>query len=182
MKGFSQIEGIDYNETFAPVARYTSIRFLIAMAAKLNLQMRQLDAVTAFLNGESQEEIYMHQPRGFEDSTKRVCKLQKSLFGPKQSSRVWNQRLNEVLVYFGLKRGSLDQCIYYMVINSKILIVAIYVDDVLVFYNDSDLADRLKDELCKQFSMKDLGEAKSVLGIRISRNKQDGSIALDQSI
>lgn len=124
----------------------------------------------------------MVQPEGFKDGTKRVCKLQKALYGLKQSSRVWNRTLNEALVEFGLKRGSVDQCIYHMVVNSKLIIVAIYVDDVLVITNDVDLENRLKKQLFDRFDMKDLGEATSVLGIRITRNEKDGSIALDQSM
>ena len=83
-KGFTQVEGVDYKETFAPVVRYTSIRLLIAIAAKLKLRMQQMDAVTAFLNGELTD-IYMHQPIGLADGTKRVCKLKKALYGLKQS-------------------------------------------------------------------------------------------------
>lgn len=96
----------------------------------------------------------MVQPEGFKDGTKRVCKLQKALYGLKQSSRVWNRTLNEALVEFGLKRGSVDQCIYHMVVNSKLIIVAIYVDDVLVITNDVDLENRLKKQLFDRFDIK----------------------------
>lgn len=110
-KGCSQKHGIDYTETFAPVVRYTSIRFLIALAAKLNLHIHQMDAVTAYLNGELKEEIYMNQPERFNDSSGRVCKLKKSLYGLKQAGRIWNERLNTVLLSFGLKRSEVDQCV-----------------------------------------------------------------------
>lgn len=181
VKGCSQIEGIDYKETFAPVVRYTSVRFLIAMAAKLKLRIRQMDAVTAFLNGELQEDVYMRQPKGFEDGTNRVCKLRKSLYGLKQSSRVWNVRLNKTLLKFGLTRSKVDPCVYFLKSGTKIIIVAIYVDDVLIFTNDTSLENRLKDELCSAFEMKDLGDASSVLGVRITRNDDDNSISIDQS-
>lgn len=177
VRGYSQVQGIDYNETFSPVVRYTSIRFLLAMAAKLNLNIRQMDAVTAFLNGELEEEIYMRQPKGFEDGTKRVCRFRLSLYGLKQSSRVWNQRLNKTLIEFGLKRSEIDQCVYYhMKIGKKILIVAIYVDDLLIFSNDKALENQLINEMCKSFEMKDMGEASSVLGVRIQRDSRDCSI------
>lgn len=180
-KGCAQTYGIDYIETFAPVVRYQSIRLLLATAVKLNLYIRQMDAVTAFLNGELQEEVYMRQPKGFEDGTNRVCKLKKSLYGLKQSSRVWNIRLNETLLKFGLKRSKIDPCVYFLINGPKIIVVAIYVDDVLIFTNDISLENRLKSELCADFKMQDMGEATSVLGVRITRNKDDNSIAIDQS-
>lgn len=181
VKGFSQKYGIDYHETFAPVVRYTSIRFLIALAAKFDLKIMQMDAVTAFLNGELKEDIFMFQPEGFTDGTNRVCQLHKSLYGLKQSSRVWNEKLNSVLINFGLKRSEVDQCIYYCINGNKILYVAIYVDDVLIFTNDDVLGNKLKITLSDNFRMKDMGEASSVLGIRIIRDKSNGSIAIDQS-
>lgn len=180
-KGFTQIEGIDYKGTFAPVVRYTSIRYLLATAAKLKLRIQQMDAVTAFLNGELAEEIYMRQPKGSEDGTKRVCKLKRSLYGLKQSSRVWNQRLNGTLLDFGLKRSEIDQCVYFLNNRPEILIVAIYVDDLLIFSNDVTHENRLKEELSKNFEMKDLGEASSVLGVRITRYEDDNSISIDQT-
>lgn len=181
VKGYSQKEGIDYQETFSPVVRYTSIRFLLAMATKYDLNIRQMDVVTAFLHGELKETIYMEQPQGFNDGSDRVCKLQRSLYGLKQSSRVWNEKLNGVLLKFGLKRSNADQCIYYLIAGDKMLFVAIYVDDVLIFTNDDQIENRLKEELCGNFRMKDLGDASSVLGIRISRDRRAGTIAIDQT-
>lgn len=181
IKGYSQIEGIDYKQTFAPVVRYTSIRYLIATAAKLDLNITQMDAVTAFLNGDLEEEIFMRQPKGFEDGSKKVCKLKKSLYGLKQSSRVWNQRLNKTLLDFGLKRSLVDQCVYYIMNGPKILIVAIYVDDLMIFSNDTEAETRLKEKLCDSFEMKDLGEAHSILGVRITRDREEGSITIDQT-
>lgn len=179
-KGCSQKQGIDFKETFAPVVRYNSIRYLIALSAKLNLEMHQMDAVTAFLNGELKEEIYMHQPDGFNDNSGRVCKLQKSLYGLKQSSRVWNEKLNAVLLKYGLKRSEADQCIYHHYSDGKLLIVAIYVDDVLICCNDIHLLNEFKRELSNNFQMKDLGEATSILGMRIIRDRKNGTISIDQ--
>lgn len=181
VKGCSQQKGIDYDETFAPVVRYTSLRFLFALAAKHNLMIHQLDAVTAFLNGDLEEEIFMVQPEGFDDGSGRVCALKKSLYGLKQSSRVWNKTLNEVLLKFGLQRSEVDQCVYHYIDGEKILYVAIYVDDVLVFCNDLDTINELKLDLAKNFKMKDLGEAFSVLGVRITRDYQKGTIKIDQT-
>lgn len=104
-KGYSQIEGIDYRETFAPVVRYNSIRFLLSYAANMGLKIRQMDAVTAFLNGKLEETVYMEQPPGFKIDNGKSCRLIKSIYGLKQSSRVWNETLNAVLIKFGLARS-----------------------------------------------------------------------------
>lgn len=180
-KGFTQIEGIDYHETFSPVVRYSSIRYLMAIAAKLDLNIRQLDVVTAFLHGKLDEEVFMTQPETFHDGTNRFCKLQKSIYGLKQSSRVWNNTLNKTLLDFGLKRSTADQCIYHSETSKGILIVAIYVDDILVFSNDSEIERKLVDMLRSQFKMKDMGGVSSVLGVRVIRNRKNGTISLDQS-
>lgn len=134
-KGYSQIEGIDYQETFAPVVRYQSIRLLLSYAAYHKLKITRMDAVTAFLNGKLKEEIYNCQPEGYDDGTGRYCKLIKALYGVKQSPKVWNETLNEALLNFGLTRSLVDQCIYYRFNKTEILFVAIYVDDILIFSN-----------------------------------------------
>lgn len=180
-KGFSQLKGIDYNETYAPVVRYTSIRFLLALAAKYNLLIHQMDAVTAFLNAKLQEEIFMTQPTGFDDGSGLVCKLKRSLYGLKQSSRVWNEELNNVLLNFGLERSNVDQCIYYHADKNKMLILAIYVDDVLIFANDLIIINNVKTALSTKFKMKDMGEAASILGMRITLDKKMRTIKIDQS-
>lgn len=181
IKGCSQRQGIDYKETFAPVIRYNTLRFLIALAAKHNLEIRQLDAVTAFLNGELKEDIYMNQPIEFSDGTKQVCKLQKSLYGLKQASRIWNETLNSVLVKFGLKRNEADQCVYHRIEGQSIIIVAVYVDDVVIFSNHKQWENELCSTLSSNFRMKDLGEAKQVLGIRITRDRKSGTISINQT-
>lgn len=181
VKGCSQRQGIDYEETFAPVIRYNTLRFLIALAAKHNLEIRQLDAVTAFLNGELKEDIYMKQPNEFSDGTKQVCKLQKSLYGLKQASRIWNEALNSVLVKFGLKRNDADQCVYHRIEGESIIIVAVYVDDVVIFSNHKKWENELCSTLSSNFQMKNLGEAKQVLGTRIIRDRKSGTISIDQT-
>lgn len=180
-KGFSQIKGIDYTETFSPVVKYTSIRMLLAIAAHANLRVTQLDAVTAFLNGQLNEEIYMHQPVHFEDGTTKYCKLHKCIYGLKQASRVWNIILDEVLINFGLKKSTADQCIYFSAQDEYILILAIYVDDILIFSNNRDIEKKLCDELSNNFKMKYFGNASSILGIRIMRDEEMKTISIDQT-
>lgn len=112
VKDCGQMKGIDYEETFSPVVRYGSIRYLLAIATRHNLRIDQMDAVTAFLHGKLTDEIYMKQPELFTDGTDRVCRLKKSLYGLKQASRVWNGELNKALRLFGMKRLESDSCIY----------------------------------------------------------------------
>lgn len=180
VKGCSQRAGIDYAETFSPVVRYASIRFLIAMSAKLDPDIDQMDDVTAFLQSELKEEVYMMQPTGLEDGTSRVCRLKKSLYGLKQSSRVWNDKLGAALVNAGLKVCKADTCIYHRVVGDDVLIVAVYVDDLLLFTNRPSTKRWIKEQLLRSFKMTDSGEAKYVLGMHIERDRQAGTIKLHQ--
>lgn len=136
VKGCSQRQGIDYTETFASVVRYTSLRFLFALTVKYGLKCYQLDTITAFVQGEVKEEIYMNRPEGFDDGTNRVCKLNRALYGLKQAGRLWNQKLDLALNKFGLKKSKSEPCIYFN--DDRSLLVAIYVDDILIFFEDTD--------------------------------------------
>lgn len=180
VKGCAQRKGIDYEETFSPVVRYDSIRFLIAMAAKLDLDIDQMDAVTAFLQGDLHEEVFMKQPDGMQDGSDRVCRLNKSLYGLKQSSRVWNEKLAQALLNAGLLCSKMDTCVFYRVKGDDILIVAIYVDDLLVFASNRATKERLKHQLMSEFKMTDNGEAKFVLGMEIERDRVSGTISVCQ--
>lgn len=111
-KGCAQISGLDYTEKFSPVIRYNSIRFLVALAARQRFRIEQMDAVTAFLQGELSDEIYIQQPENFSDNSSRVCRLKKAMYGLKQSSREWNRKLNDALQKYGLVRSKVDPCVY----------------------------------------------------------------------
>lgn len=179
VKGCSQREGIDYAETFSPVVRYSTIRFLLAMAAKLDLDIEHMDAVTAFLQGDLKEEIYMQQPAGMEDGSGRVCRLHKSLYGLKQASRAWNEKLGGCLLKSGLKCSQIDTCVYYLLHNTDILIIAVYVDDLLLFCNNHQMKHHFKKLLLANFKMVDNGEAKYFLGMNIKRDRQVGTIHIN---
>lgn len=168
-KGCSQKYGIDYGETFSPVVRYSSIRILIALAAQRGLQIDQMDAITAYLQGNLDEEIYTLQPDGYDDGSGRVCKLHKAMYGLKQSGRQWNGCLDAALLSFGLIKSDEDPCVYLG--KDGNLIVAIYVDDFLIFWKDATTRDELKNKLSAKFHMKDLGRAKSCVGITIEYEK-----------
>lgn len=111
VKGYSQREGLDYDKTFSPVARLSTIRAIVAIAAKENLQLCQFDVSTAFLNGTVKEDIYMKQPEGFEDDSKRVCKLKRSLYGLKQAPLCWNTCIAEFLIDSKCTQSESDPCL-----------------------------------------------------------------------
>lgn len=175
-KGFAQKYGVDYTETFSPVVRYTSIRVLMAIAVENDMKIHQMDVITAFLQGDLDEVIYMDQPELYNDGSGRVCKLNKAIYGLKQAGRQWNKKLDDALLKFGLRKSSLDPCIYFSGNNS--LIIAIYVDDFLIFYRQEAKLLELKAYLSSTFSMKDVGPAKGCIGMNIHQGKE--SIEIDQ--
>ena len=111
-KGFTQTRGIDFDETWSPVGRKSSLKLLIHFVMINRWSWRQMDVDTAFLNSVLHEEIYMAQPVGFEDGSTRVCRLLKSVYGLKQASREWYNTLTEFLLSFGLQRSRIDPCLY----------------------------------------------------------------------
>jgi transposase InsO family protein len=179
-KGFTQIHGVDYGETYSPVARLSSIRLLLALAAKLNLKVDHLDVETAFLNGDLEEEIFMEQPEGYAPEGKRkVCLLQKSLYGLKQAPRQWNLKVREAMESLSMTQLETEHCIYFKRSNDNLIIVAIFVDDFFIFSNSDVIKNDFKTELKKKFIIKDLGTLKDCLGMRVSQT--DGAITLDQT-
>jgi Reverse transcriptase (RNA-dependent DNA polymerase) len=136
-KGYSQQEGIDFSETFAPVARFSSIRILLALGAHYDWEIHQMDVKTAFLNGELEEEIYMEQPEGFIEKGKEnlVCRLRKALYGLKQAGRAWYEKIHAALIKLGFDFLRVDHCIYRLVNGSTVVFIAVYVDDLTLFSN-----------------------------------------------
>jgi hypothetical protein len=180
-KGYTQVEGVDYDETFSPVARLTSIRTLLALAAHYHLDIYQMDVDAAYLNGHLSEEIYMKQPEGLIDPQHPdfVCKLQRSLYGLKQSGRVWHETLDDFLLKCGFSNNTADTCVYYRNSDEGRIIIAVYVDDLVILTNSDSILARTKRVLNQRFHMKDLGPAHYILGIKIER-KPDGSIFMSQ--
>lgn len=181
-KGYTQREGIDYNETFSPVSSKDSLRIIMALVAHFNLELHQMDVKTAFLNGDLDEEVYMVQPQGFipNDKSHMVCKLRKSIYGLKQSSRQWFVKFNKVILSFGFTANTVDRCIYLKISGSKFMILALYVDDILLATNDLGMLHETKKFLSSNFEMKDMGEAAYVLGIEIHRDRSKGMLGLSQ--
>ena len=182
-KGYRQTQGVDYDETFSPVAMLKSIRILIAIAAYYDYEIWQMDVKTAFLNGNLLEDVYMTQPEGFVDpkNAGKVCKLQKSIYGLKQASRSWNLRFDETVKQFGFIKNEDEPCVYKKISGSAVVFLVLYVDDILLIGNDVPTLQNVKAWLGKCFSMKDLGEAAYILGIKIYRDRSKKLIGLSQS-
>jgi transposase InsO family protein len=184
-KGFTQIPGIDYDETFSPVARFESLRLLLALAALENWEIHQMDVKSAFLNGVLNEEIYMEQPQGFitAEQENKVCRLKKALYGLKQASRAWNQQFHSVLNTLGFERTYSDAGIYvrHQHKGDSLLIVVLYVDDITIMGSSLEDVKQLKEKLSLRYEMTDLGEIQSYLGMRISRDRSQRRIEVDQS-
>ncbi|KAH9697399.1 hypothetical protein KPL71_023589 [Citrus sinensis] len=183
-RGFTQKEGIDFNEIFSPVVKHSSIRILLAMVALFDLELEQMDVKTAFLHGNLEEKILMSQPEGFEEQghEEYVCLLKRSLYGLKQSPRQWYRRFDQFMISNGYSRSKYDSCVYHRIINSGgAVYLLLYVDDILIAGKDLSDIKELKNLLKGEFEMKDLGSAKRILGIDIVRDRIAGTLFLSQS-
>jgi transposase InsO family protein len=181
-KGYAQQHGIDYDETFAPVARLTSIRVLLSIGALLDLEIHQMDVKSAFLNGDLDEEVFMEVPEGIEGiGTDKVCRLLRSLYGLKQSPRCWYQKLNTFLSEQGFTRLQSDHAVYIRQTRSSLVILAMHVDDLMILTDSKEGMVNIKQALSSAFEMTDCGEIHFYLGIQIRRNRQNKQITLSQS-
>eukprot|EP00253_Pinus_taeda_P029726 PITA_29726 len=178
-KGYAQKKGIDYEETFAPVTRYTSIRTVISLVAQMGWEIHQMDVKTTFLNGVIEEEVYIEQPEGFETHEKKshVCRLKKALYGLKQAPRAWYGRIDGYLQKIGFVKSDVDLNLYYLVVESEPLILILYVDD-LFLTGSSKLIEDCRKNLATEFDMKDLGGKHYFLGLEVWQQK--GEIFLGQ--
>jgi hypothetical protein len=181
-KGFTQREGIDYNEIFSPVSSKDSFRIIMALVAYYNLELYQMDVKTVFLNGDLYENVYMAQTKGFivEGNESLRCHLTKSIYGLKQASRQWYLKFDEIIRKFGFKENEEDNCIYAKFKNEKFIFIVLYVDDILLASCDVHLLLEIKSFLSSQFDMKDFGEASYVWEIEIQRDREKGVLGLSQ--
>ncbi|KAK1685584.1 hypothetical protein QYE76_046432 [Lolium multiflorum] len=181
-KGYTQKEGEDFFDTYSPVARLTTIRVLLSLAASHGLLVHQMDVKTAFLNGELEEEIYMEQPDGFvvDGQEGKVCKLLKSLYGLKQAPKQWHEKFERTLTAEGFVVNEADKCVYYRHGGGEGVILCLYVDDILIFGTSLTVIKEVKEFLSRCFEMKDLGVADVILNIKLLKD-DDGGITLLQS-
>ncbi|GJP74749.1 hypothetical protein CLOP_g5289 [Closterium sp. NIES-67] len=179
-RGFQQTKGKDYDEVFAPVGKGTTLRVLLAIAALLGWKIRQMDIVTAFLNGIILEEVYMKQPEGLDDGSGRVCRLKKAIYGLKQAPRAWYHKLEEALLAGGFKKSECDPSLFLLQEKDEILMLLVYVDDILLFSASTALLDSAEQMLEMQFKCSKMGEVKYYLGMHVERDVEKGVLRLHQ--
>ena len=180
-KGFSQIPGIDFVETFAPVMRLETFRLLMALATKLDLLIHVVDVVGAYLNGTLQETIYMAQPPDYDDGTGQISLLIKALYGLRQAGQAWNNELNQSFLELEYTRLFSDQCVYICHQEHDLILAAIHTNDITMLGSDIDAIKKAKAELGKYFTITDLGEAKQVVGLELERNLEEGTLKFNTS-
>ncbi|GJR72416.1 retrovirus-related pol polyprotein from transposon TNT 1-94 [Tanacetum coccineum] len=174
-QGYNQQEGIDYDETYAPVARLESIRILLAYACALDFKLFQMDVKSAFLNGFINEEVYVAQPPGFIDFEKpdHVYKLKKALYGLKQAPKAWYDRLKAFLIKHEYKIGMVDNTLFTKKKSSNLIIVQIYVDDIIFDSTCQDMCDEFAKIMHDEFEMSMMGELNFFLGLQIKQMEDD---------
>nr|GEU47437.1 copia protein [Tanacetum cinerariifolium] len=162
-------EGIDYNETFAPVARMEAIRIFLAFATYMNFKVYQMDVKSVFLNGKMKEEVYVKQPLGFESSEfpDYVCKLDKALFGLKQAPRAWYETLSTFLIQNKFTRGRIDNTLFIYKSKRDVLLVQVYVDDIIFGSTSYKLCKQFKKLMTKKFEISMMGELTYFFGLQI---------------
>ncbi|SGY15893.1 BQ5605_C012g06692 [Microbotryum silenes-dioicae] len=179
-QGNRQRDGIDFSETFAPVARFSSIRCLLALAAANGYHVHQADIDKAYLHGELDHDIWMTTPQGFDFPSDQVLRLRRSIYGLKQAGRIWNRHIDTSLRSLGYTATGTDHCIYSRIDDQKQPhYIALYVDDLLIVSPALDEIERVISGLEQRYGVKRLGPAEYILGIQI-RRLEDGSIALSQ--
>ncbi|KAI3669642.1 hypothetical protein L6452_40952 [Arctium lappa] len=171
-QGYRQEEGIDYDETFAPVARLEAIRLFLAYAVYKDFIVYQMDVKSAFLNGKLNEEVYVEQPPGFYDPKhpNYVYKLDKALYGLKQAPRAWYDTLSSFLISENFERGKIDNTLFFKKIKGHIILVQIYVDDIIFGSTNPSLCTRFAERMKKEYKMSMMGELTYFLGLQIKQS------------
>nr|GEV08712.1 retrovirus-related Pol polyprotein from transposon TNT 1-94 [Tanacetum cinerariifolium] len=180
-RGYRQEEGIDFEESFDPVARLDAIRIFLAFVAHVNMIIYQMDVKTAFLNGILREEIYVSQPDGFvdKDNLNHVYKLKKALYRLKQAPRAWYNLLSKFLLFQEFSKGTVDPILFIRRQGKYILLVQIYVDDIIYASTTPELCDQFSKIMCLKFKMSMMGKISFFLGLQISQSPR--GIFLNQS-
>nr|GFC92733.1 retrovirus-related Pol polyprotein from transposon TNT 1-94 [Tanacetum cinerariifolium] len=179
--GYSQQDGIDYDETFAPVARIEAIRLFLAYAAHKDFTVFQMDVKTAFLNGNLKEEVYVGQPSGFASKQypDHVYALDKALYGLKQAARAWYDVLLQFLIDSGFQKGSINTTLFIKKKGKHIMLIQIYVDDIIFGSTNPKDCTKFSDLMVKRFDMSMMGEMNFFLGLQV--NQFSNGIFINQS-
>eukprot|EP00253_Pinus_taeda_P009699 PITA_09699 len=171
--GFSQVKGIDYTETFSPVAKMNSICLVLSLAASFKWEVHQMDVKSALLHGDLNEEMYMEQPIGFiQTDSSLVCRLKKSLYGLKRAPRAWYSKMDSFLLQTSFSRCHSDNTVYTKKVGKSIIILVIYVDDIILTCSDPNLINHVKSSPKKKFEMTDLGHLHYFLGLQVLQSKE----------
>ncbi|GJS70863.1 retrovirus-related pol polyprotein from transposon TNT 1-94 [Tanacetum coccineum] len=180
-QGFRQEEGIDFEESFASVAKIEAIRIFIANVAHKNMTIYQMDVKTAFLNGELKEEVYVSQPEGFvdQDNPSHVYKLKKALYGLKQAPRAWYDMLSSFLISQQFAKGAVDPTLFTRHVGNDILLVQIYVDDIIFASTNTAMCNEFANQMTNKFKMSMMGQMSFFLGLQISQSPR--GIFINQS-
>jgi hypothetical protein len=175
-KGYSQIEGLDFGETYAPVARLESIHILLAYATYHGFKLYQMNVKSAFLNGPIKEEVYVEQPPGFEYSEypNHVYKLSKALYGLKQAPRAWYECLRDFLITNGFKVGKADPTLFTKTIANELFVCQIYIDDIIFGSTNKSTCEEFSRIMIQKFEMSMMGELKYFLGVQV-KQLQEGT-------
>ena len=170
-KGYSQIEGIDFEQTFPLVACVEAIRMFLAFSCSKGFKIYQMDVKSAFLNGELKEEVYMEQPEGFNLAERKdfVCKLKKALYGLKQAPRAWYARLDHYLQQQGFKKGVAGSNLYIKTDEDKLLVTLVYVNDLIFASNNDEMSHEFSQNMSKEFEISMIGELSHFLGLQVSQ-------------
>jgi len=174
---FSQFCPAD--ETYSPVMRQSTLKMLLALAVEHEMDISHCDVMCAFLHGNLESPVYMDQPPGHDDGTGRVCLLKKALYGLRNSGRLWYKRFTEHLEQLDFVQSLVDPCVFTLHKGNSIIIIGLWVDDLLILSNDPKLEKLVKTEISSAFEMRDLGQAKELLGLCIQRDRE-GSLQLSQ--
>jgi hypothetical protein len=181
-KDYSHVERIDFGEIFSPLAKLTSIRFILSIVVAFDLEVEEMDVKTTFLHGDLEEEMYMKQPEDFlvKGRKELVCKMKKSLYGLKQSPRMWYQNFDTYMLGLGFVRSTVDHCVYSKQVGNHFICVVLYVDDMLLVGNNLDVIKEVKSQLSSKFDMKDIGAANFIMGMEIKRDRANRKLWLNQ--
>ena len=172
-KGYVQTYDVDYSDTFSPVAKMTYVQLFISLSATYNWDLHQFDIKNVFLHGDLQEEVYMEQSSRFvaQGEIGKVCRLQKSLYGLKQSPRAWFGKFNQAIEEFDMQKSKSDHSVFYKNSSSGIILLVVYVNNIVITGSDSKGISSLKSLLQIQFHAKDLWMLRYFLGIEVMRSK-----------
>ena len=177
-RGFSQVYGEDYTETFAPTVRMDTLRVFLAIVAAENLECRQYDIKNAFTESKLQEKIYLSKPEGVPVRPGYALRIQRSLYGLKQSARDWNLLAKDFLTSIGFRQSLADPCLY--IHDKRQIILLLYVDDIPAAAKYKPELDWFYSQISSRFNTKDLGEIEKILGIRVTRNRPGRELFIDQ--